>query len=351
MNYLARRAEIIAQTLIAKPFQAFRWTAALYYTIFSHAFWREMQGVLAGRVRYLASVRSERSNRFLLVRNTHRLEKGLLMRPPRPVFALEYIRETVEALDATWQTAEDQGEQQLNWALDVAIRYFERIDVAKAGLADVQEVVSRIAKDRDSLRDAPRPTRIPYQRQVNREDLPTAQQFNSLAKHRKSVRWYTSQPVPRAVIDQALETAALAPTACNRQPYRFHLLDDPALVQRVASIPMGTAGWRENIPMLAVLVGHLDAYFSERDRHVVYIDASLAAQNFMLALETHGLSSCPINFPDIERRERRMAKALGLAPYERPIMCLSIGYPDPEGLVAYSEKRVTKDVRVYHEPS
>jgi len=69
---------------------------------------------------------------------------------------------------------------------------------------------------------------------------------------------------------------------------------------------------------------------------------------FMLALETLGLSSCPINWPDIEALEKRMEKALGLEGHQRPIMCMAVGYPDPEGMVAFSEKRNIDEIRKYN---
>ena len=59
----------------------------------------------------------------------------------------------------------------------------------------------------------------------------------------------------------------------------------------------------------------------------------------MLALETLGLSSCPINWPDIEEREQAMSNLLQLNVWERPIMCLAIGYADEEGGIAYSQKK------------
>ena len=88
-----------------------------------------------------------------------------------------------------------------------------------------------------------------------------------------------------------------------------------------------------------VVVGDLSAYPYERDRHLIYVDASLASMQLMLALETLGLSSCPINWPDIEVMERGMAEVLDLSFHERPIMLISVGYPDPRGNIPFSQKK------------
>jgi nitroreductase len=126
------------------------------------------------------------------------------------------------------------------------------------------------------------------------------------------------------------------------------VLDDKALVEDVVNLPMGTKGYAHSIQTFIVVVGHLDAYFDERDRHLIYIDASLANMSLMLALETLGLSSCPINWPDIEEKEKQMGDFLGLEDYDRPIMCIGVGYPDPEGKVAFSEKRELRKIRKYN---
>ena len=96
-----------------------------------------------------------------------------------------------------------------------------------------------------------------------------------------------------------------------------------------------------------MIVGRQRAYFSERDRHLIYIDGALAAMSFVLALETLGLSSCCINWADIEAQERKMARLLQLEPDERVIMLVAIGYPDPEERVPYSAKKMLHTLRRY----
>lgn len=134
----------------------------------------------------------------------------------------------------------------------------------------------------------------------------------------------------------------------NHRPFEFLVVDDSELMKEMPRIPMIIKGYERNITMMVVTVGNLDAYFDERDRHVIYVDASLANMTFMLALETLDLSSCPINWPDIENLEKRMEKALKLQSHQRPIMCIAVGFPDPEGMVAYSEKRHIEKIRRYN---
>ena len=140
--------------------------------------------------------------------------------------------------------------------------------------------------------------------------------------------------------------AITAPSACNRQPFKFYVFNEPARAQSLGSIPMGTAGFAHNFQAIVVIVGDLSAYPYEKDRHIIYIDSGLAAMQFQLALETQGLGSCTINWPDIERHEQKMATELSLMPYERPVMLVAVGYPLAQGKIPYSAKKDAKDVVV-----
>ena len=322
-----------------------RFLSGAHYGLFSKRFGRELRGVAYGKHLYESEIKDQKANRFLLRRNVHRLEKGLLMRPRRDSFASDYIGETVEAYkQAVLQGGDPQGEPELKWFYDVLSEYFSVVTEAAqdANIARARDTFSAFTIS-NFAREM-----IPYKRVLDGGPPVTFEQFSGLSKRRRSVRWYLQKPVPRDLIDQAIVAAAQAPSACNRQPFEFRVFDEPELVKKVASIPMGTRGFSENFPAVIAVVGRLRAYFHERDRHVIYIDASLASMALMYALETLGLSSCPINWPDQEPHETKMAELLGLEPDERVVMLISLGYPDPEGMVAYSHKKPLDQIRSYN---
>src|SRR5690606_10309881 len=173
-------------------------------------------------------------------------------------------------------------------------------------------------------------------------------EFLKLSQQRRSVRWYDQKPVPREITEKALKIALNSPSACNRQPFKFYIFDEPELAKKIGSIPMGTKGFAENFPAVAVIVGQLRAYPFERGLHVIYIDGALAAMSFMYALETLGLASCPINWPDVEPLELKMEKTLQLEKDQRPIMLISYGYPDKSGQIPFSAKMPLEQAAVFN---
>jgi nitroreductase len=65
----------------------------------------------------------------------------------------------------------------------------------------------------------------------------------------------------------------------------------------------------------------------------------------MLSLETMGLSSCPLNWPDLDVPEKKMSTLLNLPAHKRPIMLISVGYAQVDGLIPYSSKKTSKSLR------
>ncbi|NIJ54978.1 nitroreductase family protein [Dyadobacter arcticus] len=272
------------------------------------------------------------------------------MKPRRDLFGKEYITETIDSFEAIWNLGkDDKANPQIKWFYDVLNEYFSTINLSHPVIATEEARFKRIINEMPSTAFKTQTAKsIPYHRAKQPVNNVNYAQFYDLCKQRRSVRWFLDKPVPRELIDNAILAANQAPSACNRQPFEFRIFDDPEMVKKVVQLPMGTSGYGHSIPVMIVLVGNLDAYFDERDRHVIYIDASLASMSFMLALESMDLSSCSINWPDIEARESKMHSFLNLKPYQRPIMCMGIGYPDPDGLIAYSEKRPLHQIRKYN---
>jgi len=320
-----------------------RGIASAYYLLLNPRFGREHRAVLAGRLAYDCSLGVARRSNPMLRRNIHRLEKALVMRPRNPVFAEDYIGETVAAfLGADEQATLDSGE--LKWAHDVLTAYFAAVgesEVVTRARAQFRAAVAGPGPGGEGLR-GPVGREASWQPQAQAANArgPVAyDDFLLLCRQRRSVRWFRQRPVPRELVERAVAAAAQAPSACNRQPFVFRYFDSPAEAARIAALAMGTTGYAQNVPALIVVLGDLSAFAEERDRHLIYIDGALASMQLMLALETLGLASCPINWPDIERREQQMARELGLPPHIRPVMLIAIGYADPDGGVPYSAKK------------
>ena len=320
----------------------------VYYFFAPLTFNREQSAVWRGRRDYYRQKNRPRISHVGLRRNVHRLEKALIMQPRRPVFAADYIVETVEfyktMANRARTVAEPYDADELDWAHDVLREYFAAITGENSKIESARALFATVETD---VPGGLEPERVPRPKQ--QLSSITYDDMLALAQQRRSVRWYEDKPVPHELLDQAMLVARQAPTACNRLPYEFRIFDEPDMVSKVISLPFGAAGFGQNVKTVVVVVGKLSSYFSPRDRHAIYVDSSLAAMSFIFALETLGLSSTVINWPDLEPLERTMQKTLGLEHSDRVVMLMAVGYADPTALVPYSQKKALDSIRRYNE--
>lgn len=314
--------------------------ASYYYAFFSNRFDREHYGVLYGKSLNLNSDLDSIASDATLRRYLHMIEKGLTTVPRKPVFAESYIINTIEILNNLLNTQCADTTQK--WAYDVLSMYFDTVERNET-IDRAHNLFQKIIEEKPQIscevkHHSPYESSSRVQSTVNYDD------FLALCRQRHSIRWYENKEVPIDEIKKAIAAGLTAPSACNRQPFRFIVVKDKEKLAKTIRLPMGTDTFADNIKLMVILIGDLSAYFDERDRHLIYIDASLAAMNFMMALETLGLSSCPINWPDIEEREKMIEKEFDINPNEKGIMFFSVGYPLGRGGVPFSAKKSIEQV-------
>ena len=116
--------------IIPRIFSINKFLASFYYAFLSKSFRREHYSVLKGKLKYIDDIKNKKSNYTLLVRNIHRIEKGLLMKPRRTLFALDYINETTIAYNKVCNSY-DKSNPQIQWFHDVLKEYFNVVKSSK----------------------------------------------------------------------------------------------------------------------------------------------------------------------------------------------------------------------------
>lgn len=173
-------------------------------------------------------------------------------------------------------------------------------------------------------------------------------------KQRRSVRSYRPDPVPRELLEQVLTAAVWAPSAHNRQPWRFVVARTPAVREALAramgarlrrdltsdGVPANAA---ENdvrrsyarllaAPVLVVVcltLADMDVYPDARrrsaERTMAVQSVAMAGQNLLLAASAVGLGACwmcaPLFCPDV------VQSALALPADWEPQGIITLGYP------------------------
>lgn len=146
-------------------------------------------------------------------------------------------------------------------------------------------------------------------------------QLMEAIKGRRSVRAYQPRPVEREKIERVLEAARLAPSARNRQAWKFFVVQDMAKRRAIQEAANGAAFLGE-APVILVACGVEPAMMPCAQR-TDSVDLSIAMAFAILEAQEQGLGTCWMGAFDAEA----VGEALGLSEDTNAVMITPLGYP------------------------
>lgn len=146
---------------------------------------------------------------------------------------------------------------------------------------------------------------------------------------RRSIRHYTDQSVSPELITRLLRAAMQAPSASNKQPWYFVVIDDRQILDKVPEFhPYSNMLWQA--PLAIAVCANSEAqplYWTQ--------DCAAATENILLAAHAEGLGAVWLAIYPREERVRGLKILLGLPDNIMPLSLISVGYP--------SEKKMPED--------
>ena len=143
---------------------------------------------------------------------------------------------------------------------------------------------------------------------------------------RTSIRAYQDRPVGADTVELLLRAAMSAPSARNRQPWAFIVVDDKDLLRQLAdSLPYAQSA--AAAPMAVVVCGVLTESQGATNAGWWVQDAAAASENLLLAAHAAGLGAVWTGVYSYEDRVRAVRNVLGLPRHVVPLNVIPIGYP------------------------
>lgn len=323
--------------------QVNRVRTAAFYLYDAARCWRFMIWSPQGRSRWALS--SEMLFQY------HKLEKGLVM-PGKPrLFGTDPVRATM-GLMQRWEVAGHPTSDAIYRGACATVACY-RAGLNARGLDQQSPALGEMERFLTERNETLASGQMITPVLLEQPEVSAAgpwQAFQALSVARRSVRDFSPEPVPRELIQQAVQVAALSPSACNRQPNKVILIEGREDIDRALSFQNGNRGFGHKVPLLAVLVVDSTGYFDGSERNQTYVDGGLFAMSLMFALRAQGLGSCSLNWcvtPATDRAFRRLGH---VKDQETVVMMLAIGYP-PEGVtVPLSPRRDTDEVLRWSKP-
>jgi nitroreductase len=149
--------------------------------------------------------------------------------------------------------------------------------------------------------------------------------ISTAIKNRRSIRKFTADPVEERVLkDLVLEAGIWAPSGGNAQSWRFLVITDPKILNKLKLVSPGLLGTLNSaIVICQDLACALQKGGELGVKNLSLMDTAMAAQNIMLAAHAIGLGTCPIAsfHPEAVRR------IIGLPAHVYPQLLISVGFP------------------------
>ena len=146
---------------------------------------------------------------------------------------------------------------------------------------------------------------------------------------RKSVRGYRDKDVPEEVMTRLLEAARLAPSASNRQEWRFVMVRDPETRKRLVDAADGQR-FVGQAPVVLACCAETDGYEMSCGHQCYPIDVTIAVDHITLCAAAEGLGTCWIGAFD----EGQVREILSIPAQIRVVALLPVGYPQDPAPVA-----------------
>lgn len=168
--------------------------------------------------------------------------------------------------------------------------------------------------------------------------------FETIAKSRHSVRYYSDREIDINDIRRAVEIAQTAPSACNRQSVHVYACVDKDKIGQIMEMHGGVRGFGTPGVIFAI-AGNLNLYQGEYERNTVFVDGGIFVMNMLYALEAVGMVSCPIIWGSEPTNDDKLIDILGISRSHKVVSLIMAGYPvQPEYRVAVSAKRELHDI-------
>ena len=165
----------------------------------------------------------------------------------------------------------------------------------------------------------------------NFNNMDNAEKMLELITSRQSDRKYSNKPIDKEQLDRIAEAGRMSPSACNAQPWKFIVVDDPVLIKKLAVAAsakiLGMNSFVSQAMAIIVIVREKANFSSKiggtiKSKDYSLIDIGIASENICLQAMAEGLGSCMIGWFD----EDGVRKILGIPQSKRVLLMITLGY-------------------------
>ena len=143
---------------------------------------------------------------------------------------------------------------------------------------------------------------------------------------RKSIREFTAQPISKDTIETILKAGMAAPSAMNKQPWAFVVVDDKEVMDSLRAVhPYANL---KTAAAAIIVCGDMDKTIEGAGKEYWVQDCSAVTENILLAAHGLGLGAVWCGVYPVPERVSDVSRVLGLPETIVPLNVITMGYPD-----------------------
>ena len=150
-------------------------------------------------------------------------------------------------------------------------------------------------------------------------------EFKEIIQKRRSIRGFTNQLITDNKIRRVLEAARLAPSAANRQEWKFVVVRDADKREALAEAANNQA-FVGQAPVIIAAVALMPDRIMTCDIPAYAVDLAIAVEHIVLAAVDEGLGTCWIG----AFSQENVRKILSIPEKYKVVTVMPIGYPAGE---------------------
>jgi len=298
-------------------------------------------------VRYSSVLRfcnTQQQLRSWIDADSHKLEKGLSLRNPRPGFGLGVAERLIRNANEYVKCYEN--DQSIQCSISVLREYRSFNQLHNIDYSPLFSHISQL----ESIRQKPYVaggynivSKVEWQHSAKMDLLP-------FFRSRHSVRDFSDEKVNYDLIVKAVEMAMYTPTVCNRQAAKVYAFTEDAQRKKVISCQMGNAGFGDHISVAMIITVDRQCFFTTGERNQCWIDGGLFSMSLIYALHSLGLGACCLNWSVTKERDQQLRSVAPIQESEAVIMMIGVGHLNDEFKVATSSRKSLDDFLVNGNP-
>lgn len=271
-----------------------------------------------------------------IIMGYHVLEKGLTMPHRRVGFGIAAVRHLVNLIEAFEKRF--GRDSQVDHAAGV-LRAWRNLHAGFAGAPPCLDEFLAARPDIPSANE-------PHCRKI---DFFAAQNapFPEFARSRHVVRHFSGE-LPKELLEKALELAFTAPSACNRQPVKLHVIENKDLIAKLFALQGGTRGFGQDADKAIVATVDLSAVRWSWERRDPYVNGGIFVMNLCYALHYYGIAHCILHWSVPPKTDMAAHGLLSIPANEAIVQVIACGLPPDEFDVAASPRISPATATIWH---